>query len=97
MKRVFLFLLAFIISISTMLPVFANGYENQPVEVNVGIYVNGISFVPERQPVSISGRVLLPARSTFEGFEARVDWFPDWGQVNIFRGSKYVHMNINST
>jgi len=90
-------LLSFIILFAAVLPVFAQGTENTPVEVDVNIVANGNALVFDRPLLSAGGRILVPAGDVFGELGAKVDWYPKWGQINVFMGNKYINMKTGST
>ncbi|MGI6778323.1 MAG: N-acetylmuramoyl-L-alanine amidase [Acetivibrionales bacterium] len=96
MKRFVLLTIVFVIIAVTGLPVFATAGSSMPVQVNVDIVVNGNVINPERQPVSVEGRILSAARDTFEDLGVRVDWYPDSQKIIISKDNYYIGMEVGS-
>jgi len=64
------------------------------VKADVGVAVNGEAINLEREPVAINGRVLVPARTVFEKLGARVDWYPESGQINVVKDDTTIAMQV---
>ncbi len=100
MKKTLLLLLVFVLLI-IMAPVGVNaaqlysGFLCEPSDTIIA--VEGRIVQLERQPVSINGRILVPARSTFENLGIKTDWYPGYEVVKMVCGdASYITMSIGS-
>ncbi|HPD01028.1 MAG TPA: N-acetylmuramoyl-L-alanine amidase [Acetivibrio sp.] len=94
--------LAIILIVSVMIAVlnvtgFASGnsysgYWSIPSDAIIA--VEGTIINPERQPITIDGRILVPARSTFEMIGVRTDWYPEHEVVKMVKGNNYITMSM---
>ncbi|HOQ36406.1 MAG TPA: N-acetylmuramoyl-L-alanine amidase [Acetivibrio sp.] len=76
---------------------FASGYNYSGywcIPSDAAIAVEGSVIHPERQPITIDGRILVPARSTFELIGVRTNWYPEREVVMMTKGSNSITMNI---
>ncbi len=93
MKKVLsVFIVCVIILFS--LPLSFAESDNVIVAANVNIAVNGQWIKPERDPLSINGRILAPARTTLSKLGITVDWYEATGKVVLKRGNDSVGMQI---
>jgi N-acetylmuramoyl-L-alanine amidase len=79
--------------------VFASGYSYSGywgVPSDAIIAVEGTVIYPERQPITIDGRILVPARSTFELIGVRTDWYPDHEVVKMINGNNFITMSMGN-
>jgi len=97
MRRLVLVVILFVLVVVMALPATAAAaYSNIPAEVDVSIVVNGNVISPERQPVSVVGRILSPARTTFESLGATIDWYPETQTIVIIKGNMAIGMKVGS-
>jgi len=61
---------------------------------DVKLLVNGRIIQLERELIAIDGRVLAPARTVFQQFGARIDWYPEYNLVNIVKDNTVIGMII---
>ncbi len=94
LRKVFFVMLFFLFSLSLTINVSGFSFEDIAKEVNVNISVNGTMLSPERQPVNIDGRTLVPARSSLKNLEAKVDWYEDKNLVVVSKEDIVISMNI---
>lgn len=66
-------------------------------QVNAGVVVNGQSISLERQPVSVNGRILVPARTVLEKLGARVEWHSNTGLIRIVKDNRVINMKIGDS
>ncbi|WP_265443489.1 N-acetylmuramoyl-L-alanine amidase [Acetivibrio straminisolvens] len=97
--------LAFLLAVLTLVllvavPSFAASGEYYSgywaVTSNAFIAVDGKVLTLERNPVVIDGRILVPARTTFQVLGVTTDWYPSYGVIEMSKGSKSITMSIGN-
>ena len=71
-----------------------SGYWGVPSDAIIA--VEGTVIYPERQPITIDGRILVPARSTFELIGVRTDWYPDHEVLKMINGNNFITMSMGN-
>ncbi len=71
-----------------------NGKEIKLPE-GIKVFYQGSMINYDIKPAVIAGRILIPARLTFEKMGATVSWNPSSKTVNVQRGSKQVEIGID--
>ena len=97
MKKTIRILAFFILLLSVLMSFSITSWANdKEVETltNVKLLVNGRNIQLERELVAIDGRILVPARTVFECFGARIDWYPEYNLVNIVKDNAVIGMII---
>ncbi|ABN52248.1 MAG TPA: N-acetylmuramoyl-L-alanine amidase [Hungateiclostridium thermocellum] len=100
MKKPVILLTVLILVILMTVPGFAangqyySGYWG--VTSNALIAVNGKVLTLERNPVIIEGRILVPARTTFQVLGVTTEWYSSSGVVKMVKGNKAVKMTVGS-
>lgn len=97
--------LAFILVILTLVsffavPSFAAGGQYYSgfwgITSNAFIAVDGRVLSLERNPVTIEGRILVPARTTFQAMGVTTEWYPSHEVIEMTKGSKTITMSIGN-
>lgn len=92
-------LLTFLFLFLTLFIFFSNvswaSSDNIETLSDTRLLVNGRSIQLERELVAIDGRILAPARTVFEHFGARIDWYPEYNLVNIIKDDIFIGMIID--
>lgn len=94
MKRVFLFILFFVMAISFILihTVSAQDYKT----TDIGVVVNGNRVITEKETVMIEGRTLMPASTVFSELDAVVEWYEKHEKIIIADSKKRIVMKLNT-
>jgi N-acetylmuramoyl-L-alanine amidase len=101
MRKFTLTLLVALILISACgINVYAQGQNFSGIwgiESDALVSINGRIIELERQTVMINGRIVVPARTTFENLAVRTDWYEERNMVKLSNDYLYVTMNIGRT
>ncbi|ODM25145.1 N-acetylmuramoyl-L-alanine amidase [Acetivibrio mesophilus] len=95
------FLLAVLTLVSLMaVPGFASSGQYYSglwgMTSNAFIAVDGRILSLERNPVTIEGRILVPARTTFQVMGVRTEWYPSYQVIEMTKGNKTITMSIGN-
>lgn len=100
MKRVFLLTAVIISLVIGSSQTYAAGQYYSGilgVKSNSRIAVNGIILDMERAPVSINGRLVVPARTVFSKIDVNVNWNAVKNRLIMTKGNKEITMYIGYT
>lgn len=72
--------------------------SGEPANLPVGkkVYYNGTFIEYDVKPALVSGRLMVPARATFEKMGAKVDWNAESRAVTVIKGNRTVVLIIGN-